>query len=332
MTYSNKYLTLLIIFLTFLISGCSPLKQSNAAQDIPSWYLNAPNNNTSYLYGTGQGDTVDESKNMALNNLASKLSVNVSSVISSYKSVTSSNNGNSDYSKDVSQDVSVEVEKMRFANYEVEKSIQQGNYFFTLVKVSRTKLFNEKYKEFELLDSAISKQLNIINNKPILEQIQALQNLYPKLNTAKKDAFILYTIKNNFDYAQNLMLYDNAIDKINILKDKITINVTTNEESKFFFNEIIQLLNENKYKVSNTNDDTQIKIKNVTRYSIAKSWHIAKVSTTLTSISNDKTIANTTINSVGRSTSSQENALASAALHFKKQVYDIGLENILFNQ
>ena len=336
MVYSNKYLILFITFTSLLISGCSSNIQSNTAQNIPSWYLNAPNNNVVYLYGAGVGSTLDESKNMALNNLASKLSVNVSSVINTYKDSSSSSHTDASYSKDISQNVSVEVEKMRFANFHVEKSLQNGADFFTLIKINRNKLFEENYKEFDILDSRINKKLDIIKTKPLLEQIQALQNLYTKLNRAKKDAFVLYTISNDFDYSKYVTTYDNSIEAIGILKDRVSIHVSSNEKSKFFFNELIQLLNQNAYKTSNQdnnqNNNMQIKIHNNTRYSVARGWQIAKVTTTITTLSNDKTIATTTINSLGRSTSSQQNALAGAAVHFKKQLHKKGLDNIIFSQ
>lgn len=332
MIFFKKILLLIVTLLVLSFSGCtSTKKQNNMSVDIPSWYLNAPNNNSVYLYGTGEGSTLNESKNVALNNLASKLSVKVSSVINTYKTSSTNSSGDSFYNKDVSQDLNIEIEKMRFSNINIEKSTQLGNSFFTLVKISRDKLFNETFKEFSLLDSSINENLNVISTKSTLEQIKDLENLYPKLNDAKKDAFLLYTINNEFDYSKYIRNYDKNINKIDILKDGILINVTTNENSKFFYNQLLQLLNENSYKVS-TNGNVNIIINNDKRYSVARGWQIVKVSTTIKTMSNNKTLSNITINSVGRSTSSQENALAQASMHFKKQLHEIGLNSILFSK
>lgn len=327
----KRHLFLLVIGFSSILfmSGCS---SNTLSEEIPSWYLNTPNNNAGYLYGSGQGKTLTESKSLALNNLASQLSVNISSIINNYKSASTNENGTSLYSKNVSQDVQVEVENMRFANVKVEKITQIGESFFTLVKVSRTKLFEENYKEFESLDISINTTVQRIATKPILEKIQALQNLYPKLTQAKKEAFILYTIQNNFNYSSYITKYDSTIGKIQTLKDKILINLSTNEKSKFFSNELLKLLNENRYKVSPNNTDTQIKLTNNIRYSTAKGWQIAKVTTNISTLSQGKTVSNTTISSVGRSTSSKENAKASAAQHFKKELYKLGLDTILFSQ
>lgn len=328
----KKQLLLTGSLVILVFGGCTSNKQDSVSQEIPSWYLNTPNNSALYLYGAGDANNLEESKNVALNNLASKLSVNVSSVINTYKNASTDEYGNSFYNKDISQDLQVEVEKMRFANIQVEKSTQAGNRFFTQVKISRSKLFDEKYKEFEILNNSINKKLSIINNKPILEQIQALQNLYPKLTQAKKEAFILYTIQNDFNYSTYVTKYDESIDAISTLKDSVVIELSTNEPSRFFSNELLALLNENQYKVSSKNSNTQIKIQNNTRYSVAKGWQIAKVTTNVSTLSNGKTISNTTINSVGRSTSSKQNAQASAAQHFKKQLHKLGLDTILFSK
>ena len=218
----KKQLLLMCSLIILVFSGCSSNKQDSASYDIPSWYLNTPNNSAVYLYGAGEANNLEESKNIALNNLASKLSVNVSSVINTYKNATTDESGNSVYNKDISQ--------------------------------------------------------------------------------AKKEAFILYTIQNDFNYSSYITKYDENIDTISTLKDSVVIELSTNEPSRFFSNELLALLNENQYKVSSQNSNTQIKIQNNTRYSVAKGWQIAKVTTNISTVSNGKTISNTTINSVGRST------------------------------
>jgi len=317
-----------------LLGGCAKdlgVSKKEEVQ-IPKWYINAPSNNQIYLYGTGEGSNLEEAKTMALNNMSSRLVVSVGSTLKKKTTTTTSSNGVSTYSKDISQDVKIDVEKIRFTNAKVEKSSVLGNSFFVLMKVNRNDLLNEKQKEFAVLDKRLSDKFAQLDSKPILEKIYHLKQMYPDTIKAKKLSFVLYAISNEFNYAPYFAKYDSYIDKINYLKDKLTIKVSTNDKYKFFADELIELLNINDYKITKDQANVEIKINNKIRYSTARGWKIAKVSTTMSIVSNEKIIANKTINTIGRSSSSNENALASAAMYFKKELQKRGLDEILFNK
>lgn len=328
----NLLKIILVVIAIFIFSGCSSSNTpNNEVKNIPSWYLNAPNNNSLYLYGTGEGESLKESKDSALNNLASNLSVDISSEINSYKNSSTNSFGDSSYSKDISQEINIEVKKIKLSNVKVEKSTQIANSFFTLIKISRGALFNDRLGEFELLDNFINQKISALSSKSTIEQIKTLQELYPQLNQAKNDAFTLYTINNKFDYKTYVTKYDTNMNKIALLKDEIIINVSTNEESQFFSDKLIQLLNENSYKTSNRTFNTTITLSNDIRYSTARGWQIAKVTTTISTVSKGKKISSIIIDSVGRSSSTRQNALQSASIHFQKQLNELGLNTIIFN-
>ena len=314
-----------------IFTGCSstlPLAKNENSHQLPNWYINAPANNPIHLYGIGESNSLESAKNMALNNMAARLSVTVGSKLE--QKTTSSSNGT--YKKDVSQNLNIEVQNIKFNNAKVEKNHVAGNNFFVLMRVSRTELFNDKKKDFDLSESKINNALKISKNQSILEKVYTLENTKPILNKARSQAILLNAIDNDFDDLKYLKKYDNISNDITSLKDSLKIKITSNTSSKLFSDELIDELNKNSYKVVNYNDNVKISLNNKINYSTARGWKIAKVNTTISVISNGRTISNNIINSVGRSSSSNENALASAASYFKDEVTQLGLNTILFNK
>ena len=323
-----------ILFLGFSIifTGCvkmPTLKDSkHTTSSIPNWYLNAPQNSSKYIYGTGESNSVDNAKNEALNNMSARL---VTSVGSSLKATTKSSSDGT-YSKDVSKQLKVEVQKIRFTNATIEKNAVVGNNFYVLAKVDRIELFNTKKKDFNLLNTRIDTRYKQLKNMPKLEKINGLSQLYPSLIKAKKLSFVMYAINNSFDYGSYHKKYDSMIDEINSLKDNLTISVSSNLPQKYFADELTAFLNANNYKTNSGKSDISIKVTNKVRYSTARGWQIAKVSTTLSVVSNKRVISNKVITTTGRSSSTKENALEGASKYFAKKIKKLGLNSILFNK
>ena len=180
---SKKFLSSALVVLS--LSGCVGNLSLTKEVKIPSWYLNAPVNNTVFIYGEGESMvSVSDAKNNALNSMASKLVVSVGSSISSTTRTSSNSIGNS-YSKDVTKDVRVNVEKIKFTNATTEKSANIKESFYVLLKVNRQELFENKKKEFDIRDSRIDTKYNSLGKYSKLEQIHILQTLYPTIKKAK---------------------------------------------------------------------------------------------------------------------------------------------------
>ncbi len=64
---------LFIALFSLFVTACSQQPTlSNTVQTLPSWYLNPTPNSTVFLYGVGEGKTLQEAKNHALNDVSSK--------------------------------------------------------------------------------------------------------------------------------------------------------------------------------------------------------------------------------------------------------------------
>lgn len=326
---------MLHIFLSFILSiafiGCSKpsllsLKQTTSQHTTPKWYLLSPNNNTLFIYGTGEGDTKEEAKNNALNEMASKLVVSVGSSLKTTTKVSDDS-----YSKNIQRDVKIDIQKIKFINAKIEKIVQIGDKFYILLKVNRIELFEQKRKEFDINDERVTKQYNSISSYAKLEKIKILQNISPDLINGKQQALILNAINNDFNQAPYMKKYDSYLDEIYNLKKSSSIYVSTNNKHRYFADSLIEMLNQKQYKIGeDKNSDIKIKINNKIKYSIARGWNIAKVITTLSVISNGKTISNKNISTLGRSSTSKESALESAAKQFTIKIKKDGLDKIVF--
>ena len=324
---------LFLIFILFFLVGCSqkPVQNENSVQAIPSWYLTALSNSETHLYGVGEGKSLQEAKNSALNDTASRLSVTLDSSINQYKQSVSYNTTQS-YQKKITENINVEVKSIHFTNANIEQSQVVGNSFFVLMKVNRQELFRHYKNEFDLSQSTIDMTLKNSQNKPILEKIYVLEKLLPTLDKATSQAIILSAINPHFNSQDYLMKQTAIRNDINTLKDQLKIKIATNLSQKLFANELIDLLNQEGYKVTSSEHNLEIQLNHTVNYSIALGWEIAKVSTTISVISAGKIVSNHSISSVGRSSSSQENALLNASKIFRQEAAKKGLNAILFNQ
>jgi len=318
----NSKKIIFIVLLSFF-SGCGFLakKEANLNQQLPSWYINSPSNNTIFIYGVGSGFDLDEAKQNALNNMSSRLIVSIKSSIETKKYSSKSY-----YTKEVKQNIKLDTQKIKFNSVKIEKSSQVGDKIFVLVKVDREKLFNERLKEFKSYDREIELNLQNLEGKNILEQIIVLNKLKPKIVKNKQRAYIIYAINNDFDYSKYYKKYDNILNKINLLKSKIVFKVIATED--IFKDAMINLINKNGFKVGK-NNNILIRLDSNIRYSKYRGWQIARVSTSIKLIANNKIYIEKTINSIGRSSSSHEEAKARAANEFKRKIEKIGLEKLL---
>ncbi len=350
----KKSIATLSLALAFV--GCV---SSNKETPLPQWYHVAPINTAQFLYGEGEGTSLEEAKKNALNTMASGLVVSISSTMQTSTKSTTGTSGSS-YSKDVSKDVKLEVQKIKFTNAVVKNSEMIGGKFYILMQVNRQELFAQQKGEFDSKDSRADELFSSLEGKAKLDQIHILQDMYPLLKETKAQTIILNAINNTFPYATYTKKYDSYIDKLDDIKNSCVINVATNQNKdlsienkmvnqnkdlsienkmvnqneKYFSDNLIDLLNQNKFKISNntSNSDISIQLTTFPKYSIASGWNIAKVSTTLSVISNGKVVSNKIISTIGRSSTSKESALEDASKKFREEILKQTLDSVIFSK
>jgi hypothetical protein len=322
-----------MLLISVLFTACTQQPTlNNTVQSVPSWYLNPTPNSTLFLYGTGEGKSLQEAKNSALNDMASRLSVTLDSTLNQNKRLVSNTLQKEVYEKKLTQNITLKVKEINFTNASLEHSQVVGNSFFVQMRVNRQELFNHQKEQFVLNENHINTILEQNSTLPILEQIYALEKLEPTLEKATSQALILTALDNTFQSNNYVQKYHNIALKKESLKQNLRIKLSSNLSQKHFANELIQLLNQEGYKISSDEQNLEIRLNSTINYSVVMGWHIAKTTTVIAVISQGKIVSNHIINSVGRSSSSQENALVSASKYFKKELDKLGLNTILYNQ
>jgi hypothetical protein len=264
--------------------------------------------------------------------MASRLSVSLESTINQNKRLVSNTLQKEIYEKELTQNITLKVKEINFTNASVEHSQVVGNSFFVQMRVNRQELFLHQKEQFMLTENHINTLIEHNSTLPILEQIYALEKLEPTLEKATSQALILTALNNSFQSNDYVQKYHNIALKKESLKHNLRIKLSSNLSQKYFANVLIQRLNQEGYKITANEQNVEIRLNSTINYSVAMGWHIAKTTTVIAVISQGKIVSNHIINSVGRSSSSQDNALVSASKYFKKELDKLGLTTILYNQ
>lgn len=311
-----------LLVVPFLIIGCGSAPKNVEQTSIPNWYIQAPQS-TTYLYGAGEGYSIDEAKNSALNQIASSLSVTISSNFKKSEGYSSGSAGNS-FFKNVKNDVNAEVKKIDFSNVEiVNNKLIEGKYYI-LVKINKQKLFNTTKEKFQILDNQINEQLNLSTTNEY-ETLRNINKTIPNINQALAKANVLYALNGSFDLKGYSDKYSSYLTKKEELLNKITVSVSNPNNQ--FSQKLIELLNEKNYKIK-SDSVVNIEVSTKPRFSETYGMQVSRVTVNLKVTANNKTIYSENIEVKGIS-NTREQALAKASINFKKKVLEIGVEKIL---
>jgi hypothetical protein len=324
----NRYffITLLLILSIFFI-GCNSsntpivLVKEHKVQNLPSWYLSAPNNNQDFLYGIGAASTLSQAKNEALNSLASRLFISVSSNTNSIKNSDSSEN----YSNINNQEIFLEVEKIDLLNSKIEKSIKVNDEYFVLLSIDRKKLFKEYFFKLDTIDRKISqfydKAINLSNiftisySKEILDLIDEAFLLTKKLSV----------INENFNKSQyDLKYHKIKFDLLNLRK-----NIKLKIKSNHFLKSFKSYISKNNILLSNENFDAIASSFENINYSKYNNWFIAKCNISVEILVNAEVLSTNNFTIIGRSTHSNFQALENAKKSLEKKLLNIDINNFL---
>ncbi|MDD5717000.1 MAG: LPP20 family lipoprotein [Sulfuricurvum sp.] len=305
-----------------------------AGENFPAWYLNPPSDDETYFYGVGEGETLRQAKDDALRDIASRLSITISSKVS--KNSTQSTSGNSSlYHQDVKVNVESEIKKIVFNSFEVVSGAQNGTKPIVLIKVDKEKFFNN---QLEILDDIRSK-LNHIQtesaDRGILEQYAMFQELVPEADKAKTIVSVLstYAIPFQRDGVQQ-ELADFQHLRGGILS-KIEFYITADNDSRYNADTLKEALGKEKIKIARflNPKNSNVVILNLESETVNKQvygFSMAVVRTAVTLKSNEGNILSSfVVESKGSSTLNAGAALKNAGANFKKEVMKKGVWGFL---
>ena len=288
----------------------------------PDWFYSPPKSDK-YFYGAGEGMDIKQAQAAALDMIAREIQTTISSSLNISQGYSNSN-GNSTFYKSVSNNIHTQVKKINFTNIDIMKTLKVGNNIYVLVRINKLKLFNSLKTQFEMLDSKIDNEIQVSKKYSLLDQLITLNKLEPKISQALSQATILNTLNPNFDVKKYAQKYTNYLNQKTEILHKLTFGVKANG---LFANKLIEVLNENGYKVTK-NSNIKIDILKHIRNSKTMGMAISRVTVTIQVIAKNKVLNSTSIETKGIS-NTYEQALAKATINFKQKIEKIGINKLL---
>lgn len=199
-------------FLTILFIAIFNLE---AVDSIPSWYFNPPSDDE-FFYGIGEGTSLRLAKDEALNDIASRLSITISSKLS--KDATQTNfNENTNYQQKVNQNLQSEVKKISFNNFEIVSTANNGSTTLVLLKVNKAQFLREQH---DSLKEMLKRFDRLINNEEKKGPVELLQSLYlEEVNIDKCNTIASILKIHGNDYDKSIL--DKKLETMSIIKNNI---------------------------------------------------------------------------------------------------------------
>jgi hypothetical protein len=212
----NRFLRLAISTATFAFIGFN----AQAAEKLPSWYLQQKQNNSEDLYGVAEGATQEEATRFALADAASRLLVTISSTSNLIRE-ESKTNTQSSINEEMRQSVRQNVEKIEFSNFEISNSARFENKFYNEVKINRSTFIKDHQEKLNLIEKKLD---NLAQNSATQNPIQKRSNLIKSQALAKElelYARILHGAGFNINLSEKLDRVAKIENEMNKNLDKI---------------------------------------------------------------------------------------------------------------
>ncbi len=320
MIFMKKYL----IFLLFLCSSCVKYNQiDNQNLDIPSWYVKPAQNDAQYLYGIGEGFTIQEASRASLNNAASKLIVTISSESSSRLEENKYS-----FNEQYQQKIQEKVQNITFNDYQIANSHRDGNKFYVQIQINRhnfvkeqNSILSQNHKIMRNIYNA-SKSQNILIRRRKLDEINDLVQKTAIINQ------ILNSLNVNKNYQSNLNKYQFYQDSSRDILNKIEFFI--NSDSNKVKNVIIKILNDDGLKIATVKNKNKnlviINIKHNVSYKNIYGSKIASLKVKFKFISpQGKILASNIIEVSGASVTDNKDALSSAIKNLAQKINKEGI-------
>ncbi len=145
-------------------------------QAIPHWYEHTPNK-PQFFYGSGSGNSKEAAKEKALNDLASNISVHVSS-----KTTSTTTRHNKTLDKKSSQNIKLVVDSLKLVHVNIDKQECHKNMCYTRVRMDKNTFLNLLSKRYATLYNTLSPFKPVQGCKGIfIKEKQQIQSLLDKM-------------------------------------------------------------------------------------------------------------------------------------------------------
>lgn len=326
-----KFIFVILLF----CSSCISINHSQLdakAKKLPAWYINAPSDDASYLYGVGMGSSLQEASKSSLNNIAEKVLVTISSSFES-KNQSSEVNNNAIYESKQYQNISTQIKKIDFTNYDLVKSEQLGNIIYSLVKVERSEIIKYYLDQVKKNHNKILANTKNLKNFSYIEQFIKIHRVKALISDNQSRLDILNIIAQNRSITASYSKYYNFLLNQQVwLKDNVKLRVIAQLSDQRIADLIAMELNKIGIKVTNKKSDNSdsniflLRVHSNSSNNYIYNSHITKIRVDVKLIKNfGSQISAGELEATGSSVNSKLASFDAAIFNLKKAIEKIGI-------
>ena len=323
---NNSFFTTKLFYSIIFLAVFSCAK-SGVNSITPKWYDSPRQNDSSYLYGVSQGQTIAEATKMSLVDMASRLVTTISS-----KTETLLEENKFDSNEELRMSVSQNIEKISFNNLQVSNSVKIYNTFFVETRVDRNQFILEQRERIKFLKVKIA---NLDKSSLATNSINRRNSLIEILDISKElelKARMIAGAGENVNLEGILKLqakYQNEFEKFTN-KIEVYFAPNVNGEIKSM---VTKYLNNEKIKIVESPNGSKNQI--LLRISFVQSGkfiyenHILNLKISFENLVQDKIIASNSIEVSGSSTIDKKRAFSSAMNSLDEEINKNGILKII---
>jgi len=292
--------------------GASPKQEPSLRSQIQ-----VPSDSVQYFYALGEGESVSLAKNSALADIASRISVSVSSSLDN-ELLVNREDGRESSSQEVRSKVKAVAKTIEFSGVNIEQTRESEGGIEALVKVDRKILFQSYVKKLKHLDSAIVKQMDIIEKSSMFSQLKLSVKVRSDMQKAQEYLLLLEAMKPGFNDLVYRKNYSASEDRLKTIENGAVFSISADKNSAALALLIKEKLSANNIKLSSKKANVKIQLSTkaelkhykTTNSKIAKMKIVIRTTTIKAVDKSGLVLSNHVIKSKAASSISQEEAIS----------------------
>lgn len=301
------------------------------AQALPTW-VQTPKQDTKLLfYGVGFGDKLSDAKQKALNEIAGKLAIGLSSKTSSSEQQSLIDN-KENYSSSFKTQINSVISSIKLNNVNTLKTAKRKNGFYVLVAMKKTDFERATALELTQINNDLDISMSNFAKQSLLKKLVSSVQIEKNLGQARTLVSLLKSSNKNYPVNSHNRRYKRYSEQLSLRK-KPNIAIVVKKDLKLVAERVAHLLTRadisSTYKLGQKNNG-QIMIKG--KWESKKIYGISFVKLFVyisVSDENSDDISSVEYSVVGRSGSSINHAKNEAINALEKKILKQGLLSLL---
>ena len=224
--------------LSVLLSLFMILSLSCAAKSkLPSWVVEPEPDNAQFFYGVGQGSNLANAKQAALEAIAGKLLTQIESTL-----IVDIKASNEAVDEKVNSSVRSQISNTNLSGYEVDKVKKIKGKYWVKISISKQKLYDENWKEYNDLRSWLQTTFKDFDRKSVLALLDDAPLISKKITATKNKLAVASAINGNLNYAQHSQKLTEYQYRLKTKTENLTFFILPSSDMEAFGRGIANLL------------------------------------------------------------------------------------------